>query len=138
MLDGDGQMSVDAGSLLYRFLILQSDHKANASLVFQVFSSFFKFFQVFSSFFKFFQVFSSFFKFFQVFSSFLFDILPFRNYITKHDPADASTVGPTPRKGRFFFGLDQSLGARQLLREDTDHRNFARCCGYRSVSIYSI
>ena len=105
MLDGDGQMSVDVGSLLDRFLILQSDHKANASLVF-------KFFQVFSSFFKFFQVFSSFFKFF---SSFLFDILPFRNYITKHDPADASTVGPTPRKGRFFFGLDQSLGARQII-----------------------
>ena len=85
MLDGDGQMSVDAGSLLDRFLILQSDHKVNASLVFQVFSSF------------------------------LFDILPFRNYITKHDPAYASTVGPTPRKGRFFFGLDQSLGARQII-----------------------
>ena len=98
MLDGDGQMSVDAGSLLDRILILQSDRKANASLDFQVFSSFFKF---------------------------LFDILPFRNYITKHDPADASTVGPTPRKGRFFFRLDQSLGARQLLLEDyTNHNHY--------------
>ena len=33
----------------------------------------------------------------------LFDKLLLRNYITKHDPADASTVGPAPQIGAFLF-----------------------------------